>query len=112
MKPNHFIFALILVGLGVLIGKSLTENRTHTDINQESTKETIDSSDLQDPKINRRPVAQLNHIYSAEELTIDLFEKAAPSVVYITTSNVRKNYWNRDVTEIPSGSGSGFIWDK
>jgi len=24
---------------------------------------------------------------------------------------VRQDYWNRNVTEIPAGNGSGFIWD-
>ncbi|MBX2817658.1 MAG: trypsin-like peptidase domain-containing protein [Saprospiraceae bacterium] len=51
--------------------------------------------------------------YSRAELaTINLFEDAAPSVVYINTSNYRQNYWTRDLTEIPRGSGSGFVWDK
>ncbi|MEM8908086.1 MAG: trypsin-like peptidase domain-containing protein [Bacteroidota bacterium] len=47
-----------------------------------------------------------------ELATINLFEKAAPSVAFITTSNVRRNYWTRDVKEIPRGTGSGFIWDE
>lgn len=48
-----------------------------------------------------------------EELhTIRLFEESAPSVCFITTSNVRRDYWSRNVTEVPRGTGSGFIWDK
>jgi S1-C subfamily serine protease len=51
--------------------------------------------------------------YTAEEIhTIRLFEAAAPSVCYITTSTLRRSFFSRDVTEIPSGSGSGFVWDR
>ncbi len=48
----------------------------------------------------------------AEKATIRLFENAAPSVAYITTTQLRQDYWTRNVMEIPQGSGSGFVWDK
>lgn len=48
---------------------------------------------------------------SSEVSTIKLFENAAPSVCFITTSNVRQDYWSRNVMEIPGGTGSGFVWD-
>ena len=47
-----------------------------------------------------------------EQATINLFEKAAPSVVFITTISLQRDYWTRNVFEVPSGSGSGFVWDK
>lgn len=47
-----------------------------------------------------------------ETHTIELFEKAAPSVCYITTSVVRRDYWSRNIMEIPQGAGSGFVWDR
>lgn len=54
-----------------------------------------------------------NAIFTNEELhTIRLFETAAPSVCYITTSTLRRSFFSRDVTEMPSGSGSGFVWDR
>lgn len=46
-----------------------------------------------------------------ENATIELFENAAPSVVFITTSNVSKDYWSLNEVEYQRGSGSGFIWD-
>ena len=49
---------------------------------------------------------------STELSTIQLFEKAAPGVCFITTTNIRENFWTRDISEIKSGTGSGFIWDK
>lgn len=50
---------------------------------------------------------------SAEELnTIEVFEKAAQSVVYITNTAVRRDIWSLNTFEVPQGSGSGFIWNR
>ena len=49
----------------------------------------------------------------AEELeTINLFRKCSQSVVFIKSSVVRANPFNRNVMERPQGTGSGFVWDK
>lgn len=58
-----------------------------------------------------RVIDPIRIINTAEEATIALFEDAAPSVVYITTTTVRQDYWSRNIYEIPTGTGSGFIWD-
>jgi len=47
-----------------------------------------------------------------ERQTIDLFEKAAPSVAFITTRVQRVDYFSRNVFEVPQGTGSGFLWDR
>ncbi len=46
-----------------------------------------------------------------EQNTISVFEKTAPSVVFITTKVIRRDFFSMDVFEIPQGSGSGFVWD-
>jgi S1-C subfamily serine protease len=56
--------------------------------------------------------SQATILTNAELSTIQLFEKAAPGVCFITTTNLRENFWTRDISEIKSGTGSGFIWDK
>lgn len=49
----------------------------------------------------------------AEEITnIALFEKLSPSVVNVTNLAVRRDRFTMDVTTIPQGTGSGFVWDK
>ena len=48
----------------------------------------------------------------SELATIRLFENAAPSVCYITTTNVGYDFFTRNATEIPAGTGSGFVWDR
>jgi hypothetical protein len=49
---------------------------------------------------------------SAEEGRIAIFERVAPSVVYIDTFSERRDAFSANVLEVPSGSGSGFVWDK
>ncbi len=53
--------------------------------------------------------AQLN---SEERATIEIFQDAAPGVVYITSLAVRRDFFSLDVHEIPQGTGTGFIWDR
>ena len=60
---------------------------------------------------NESSVISKNNLANPEELTIHLFEYAAPSVTFITTTALQKDFWTRNVYEIPGGTGSGFIWD-
>ncbi|MEA2603026.1 MAG: hypothetical protein QOF89_4018 [Acidobacteriota bacterium] len=46
-----------------------------------------------------------------EKENITLFERASPAVVFITSLAVRQDAFSLDSTEIPQGSGSGFVWD-
>ncbi len=46
-----------------------------------------------------------------ERHTIDLFRQAQRSVAFITTRVEQVDFWTRNVFEVPSGSGSGFVWD-
>jgi len=49
---------------------------------------------------------------SPDELaTIKVFEKASQSVVYITNTAMRRDFWSMNTFEVPQGSGSGFIWN-
>ena len=61
---------------------------------------------------SRRTVAPVTVVSTSEEATVKLFEEAAPSVVFITTTAVQQDYWSRNVYEIPAGTGSGFVWDE
>ncbi|MBK7293205.1 MAG: trypsin-like peptidase domain-containing protein [Holophagaceae bacterium] len=48
-----------------------------------------------------------------EQVPIRRFKEAAPSVVYITTTEERsRDFFGFDVVEVPAGSGTGFIWDE
>lgn len=64
------------------------------------------------PPAEPRPVAPRGELAPAEETNIAIFERASPSVVYITTRARRVDPWSRSVTEIPQGTGSGIVWDE
>ncbi|HEY7117153.1 MAG TPA: trypsin-like peptidase domain-containing protein [Tepidisphaeraceae bacterium] len=63
------------------------------------------------PAVESRPVTPAGDLAGDEKATIELFKKVSPSVVFITTLTQRRDIWSRNVTEIPQGTGSGFIWD-
>ena len=46
-----------------------------------------------------------------EQTTIAIFEGARDSVVSITSESRVVDFWTRNADDVPSGSGSGFIWD-
>lgn len=47
-----------------------------------------------------------------ETRRIDIFEKVAPSVVFIDTFTERRDVLSTNIMEVPLGTGSGFVWDK
>jgi len=60
-----------------------------------------------------RPVAQRpDKLGATEQTTIDVFEKYSGSVVHITSLASRRDRITMDVSEIPQGTGSGFVWDQ
>jgi len=61
-----------------------------------------------------RPVAQRpdDKLGANEQSTIDVFSKFSRSVVHITSLETHRDRMTLDVTEIPQGTGSGFVWDQ
>lgn len=59
-----------------------------------------------------RPVTPRGALSAEEQVTIDIFEKSKRSVVYISTSELVRDLWTRNVHSIPRGTGSGFVWDE
>lgn len=66
---------------------------------------------LFDPASEPRTVTARGNLAEDEKTTIELFRNASPSVVYITSIALRRNFFSLNVYEIPQGTGSGFIWD-
>ena len=46
-----------------------------------------------------------------EANTTEVFQHASPAVVFVTSSELRRQRFTRNVMEIPRGAGSGFVWD-
>ncbi len=114
-----FLIVLAAFGAGVYLSPFApgADNSTGPDNNQ-ATLQTVgtDEAGLTNPG-NSSPAAVLSAeealTYTPTELhTIRLFEEASPSVCYITTKALRRSFWSYNVTEVPNGSGSGFVWDK
>ncbi|WP_417913381.1 S1C family serine protease [Candidatus Electronema sp. TJ] len=59
-----------------------------------------------------RPVTPRSDLGADEQNTIEVFKTASPSVVFITSIEVRRGLFSLNIYEIPQGTGSGFIWDK
>jgi S1-C subfamily serine protease len=64
-----------------------------------------------DPNATSRLVAARGDLAADEQATIELFKKSSPSVVHITTLVERQGMFDLNVTEIPRGTGTGFLWD-
>jgi S1-C subfamily serine protease len=58
-----------------------------------------------------RTVTPRGDLAGDEQATIDLFQRASPSVVQITSLQNRRSRIHFNVMEIPQGTGSGFVWD-
>jgi S1-C subfamily serine protease len=59
-----------------------------------------------------RTVIARGDLAADERSTIELFERARDSVVFISTSRQVQDFWTRNVFSVRQGSGSGFIWDE
>jgi S1-C subfamily serine protease len=59
-----------------------------------------------------RPVTARAELTAQERSITALFEQASPSVVYVTSLAVRRDFFRLNVMEIPRGTGTGFVWDR
>jgi len=57
-------------------------------------------------------ISQRQDLTPEEKGTIAIFRHNNPSVVYISTIKRVLNVWTRDISEVPNGTGTGFLWDK
>ncbi len=105
----RIVLSLLLVGAGFAGGvawKGRVE-KPPVDAEQPSMPGAGDGS-----TDGREAPAPDQNLTTGELATIRLFENAAPSVCYITTTNIGYDFFTRNATEIPAGTGSGFVWDR
>ena len=96
-----YLFGILLIVGGFIIGSSW----------KKTDKKEIPASTQLEQELEETKADILAKLNPDEKATINLFEEGCPSVAYITTSALRQNYYTRAVSEVPKGSGSGFIWD-
>ena len=58
-----------------------------------------------------RAVAQRGPLAADELAHVDLFKRASPSVVHITSLGVQRDLFSMNVQQVPRGTGTGFVWD-
>lgn len=114
-SPFRFLFWIILLAAGFLAGTAWqTRFKPDTTPQVPSEEKPYNTTGEETTK----PATTVNHtpyppgLTEGEKANIRLFENSAPSVAYITTSQLRQDFWTRNVMEIPQGSGSGFVWDR
>jgi S1-C subfamily serine protease len=94
MKVFWFFVAVVIGGVLVWQGRPWLEQRTAPAVEAEP-----------------RVIAPRGDLAADEKSTIELFERARGSVVFITTTQLVRDFWSRNMFSIPRGAGSGFVWD-
>ena len=58
-----------------------------------------------------RAVMPRGPLPAMEQSVVDRFKEARVSVVYLTSLAYQQDFWSLDVQTVPTGTGSGFVWD-
>lgn len=64
------------------------------------------------PDAQPRAVTARGDLAGDEQNTIEIFKNNSPSVVYVTSTTLRRGLFSLNAVEIPQGTGSGFVWDQ
>jgi len=98
---DRFLVRLVLLGLAVFLAVGLWR----------SLSGTGSWFGGRDRDAAPRAVLARGDLAADERSTIELFERARDSVVFISTSRQVQDLRTRNVFSVPRGTGSGFIWD-
>ncbi len=60
----------------------------------------------------QRVVAPRGALTEDEQRNIAVFRAVSPSTVHITTIELQRDLFSMDVMQVPSGTGTGFLWDE
>ncbi|NUO01671.1 MAG: trypsin-like peptidase domain-containing protein [Saprospiraceae bacterium] len=107
----RLLFGVLLLGGAFFAGVAWKGREDHDQTKMASEAKAVSTGNAPDESGAAREGQPNNNLTATEMATIKLFEEAAPSVCFITTMNVRLDYFTRDVTEIQRGTGSAFVWD-
>lgn len=91
-KSNNLVYWFIILITLWWVGTSIYDQLTHRVVSQ-------------------KLVTPRGDLAAEEQSTISVFNITSPSVVYITTIKRVSNPWLKNTFRVPSGTGSGFIWD-
>jgi len=97
-KQARWLAILLLIVAGALI---------YTVIRQRGEEQRAREIAAPEPRV----VTPRGDLSSEEQSTIELFREVSPSVVHVTSVDVRRGRLSLNMFEIPKGTGSGFVWD-
>lgn len=97
-RRNASTFAFFLAGICVAI---IASTFSHVDTTQQQAAQTQQS-----------PQTQQLQLLPEEKRTIEIYEKVCPSVVNVMNIQIRQDFWQMSASAVPSGTGSGFVWDE
>ncbi|MCC7486073.1 MAG: trypsin-like peptidase domain-containing protein [Burkholderiales bacterium] len=63
------------------------------------------------PPVESRPVAARGSLAEDEQNNVNVFKSASPSAVNITTLELARDLQSLNVLQVPSGTGTGIVWD-
>jgi len=113
MKILRIVFWVSLLCMGFLAGVAWTSRAQPEEaLSSETEAGKVNLVSMEETSEGRDAGADAEKLTPSELATINLFQESAPSVCYITTTNRSYNFWTGDYAEVPSGNGSGFIWDR
>lgn len=106
----------IVLGTGFFAGRAWNASRPEPAVQTVGqTPQAADpATDLSSSKTpgGQRQIAPREDLSSVESATVELFQSASPSVVFITSIAQVRDFWTMNVSKVPSGTGSGFVWDR
>ncbi len=108
---SRILLAAVIAGLGFLAGISCPQFPEDGTALAQSERDAAVQPAAAQQQGRPAPVPR-PELAEEERATISLFERASPSVVYVTSLARQRDFFSMNVQEIPQGSGSGFLWDR
>lgn len=118
-KILQLVLCVVLLAGSFVLGTNFTYPQNEDGETQYADNEHIEAQDRRSDSDSQpsgsapsdKQIAPFRGFGSHESSVMELFEDAAPSVVFITTTSLSQTRWSMDLTEIPKGTGTGFMWD-
>jgi len=107
MNARTVVLLVLTFVTGVLAGQTLSRSAQ-----QDELAERPALIAATDTSLGGSTIALPDGLSEAELRDIAIFRRASASTVYISRIvSVRRGFLSLDLTRIPQGSGSGFVWD-
>ncbi len=119
VKPLRALLLPSLLLLGSISGATLGCEQSHPPqptASADSTAPLAATPAVPGPAVPG-PAAALPQLSSDargayEQNSVDVFKALAPSVVFVTNKQLKRDAWSRRAVEVTAGAGTGFVWDK